>query len=65
VGSLAYSPSEVGLVSDCAIAGAQTFDTSKPGNSRLGHEYGTPADTRFPVLTDALRTALLEYMKTL
>ncbi|MET0284389.1 MAG: di-heme-cytochrome C peroxidase [Polyangiales bacterium] len=65
VGSIAFSPADVGMANDCGVPNAYVFDTSKPGNSRLGHEYGTPSDTRFPVLTEAGKAALLEYMKTL
>jgi hypothetical protein len=34
------------------------FDTSLPGNSNAGHDYGNDN------LTDADRWALVEYMKT-
>lgn len=64
VGSTEIDPVDVGLVNSCGT-GSYVFDTSKPGNSRLGHEYGTPADTRYPVLSDYLRRAVVEYMKTL
>jgi cytochrome c5 len=64
VSSTEFSPADVGLANDCANGG-YFFDTTKKGNSRLGHEYGTPADTRFPILTDYQRRAVVEYMKTL
>ncbi len=40
------------------VPGAFLFDTSQPGNSNAGHEYGT-------TLSDDHKRALLEYLKTL
>jgi len=45
---------------------AHTFDTSQPGNSHKGHEYGTDNDPEGnPRLTDGERKALIEFLKTL
>jgi hypothetical protein len=65
VGSIEFSPTDVGLVNDCTVPNAQLYDTTRKGNGNLGHEYGTPADTRFPPLTSLLRAAVVEYLKTL
>ena len=55
-----YDPIRVGFITDGheAQQAGTVYDTSKPGNSNAGHEYGTtlPADSK---------RALLEYMKTL
>ncbi len=56
VGRMEYDPRKVGYVSDGA--GPFVLDTSVPGNSNRGHEYGT-------ALSDADRWALVEYLKTL
>jgi hypothetical protein len=57
VGSREYDPKEVGFVD----TGGFLFDTSLPGNSNAGHEYGADALSRDPGALDAL----LEYLKTL
>ena len=44
--------------------GAFLLDTTLPGNSNAGHEYGTGADGLAP-LSEAEVWALLEYLKTL
>lgn len=49
----------VGYRSDAAAPGRLfPYDTTRPGNSNAGHEYGTR-------LTPAQKDALVEYMKTL
>ena len=63
VGSWEYDPVRVGYVNQPA-PGAFLVDTSLPGNSNAGHEYGTGGDG-LPVLTDEEIWALVEYMKTL
>ena len=63
IGSWEYDPVRVGYVNQPG-PGAFLFDTSLPGNSNAGHEYGTGADG-LPSLTDAEIGSLLEYMKTL
>ena len=40
------------------VVGTNLYDTTLPGNSNAGHEYGTP-------LSEPERMALLEYIKTL
>jgi hypothetical protein len=55
-----YDQTNVGFISDVASANGRTFtryDTSLPGNGNGGHLYGTG-------LTDAEKTALVEYLKT-
>ncbi|MBI2806136.1 MAG: cytochrome c [Planctomycetes bacterium] len=57
VGSHEFDPIRLGYVS--TIPGREpNFDTSIPGNSNSGHEYGA-------TLTDAERKDLLEYLKSL
>jgi len=53
-------PAKVGFISEGAGAerAGSRFDTSAPGNSNAGHEYGT-------ALAPDLKRALLEYLKTL
>ena len=58
VGGREYDTQKVGYVSG-SPAGNFTFDTTKSGNSRLGHDYNVGA------LTEEERWALVEYMKTL
>lgn len=55
-----YDPKNLGFVSTGAEAEKTGFryDTSVPGNSNAGHEYGT-------TLTDAEKWDLIEYLKTL
>jgi len=68
VGSRAFDPVKVGLRSE-GYAGFE-FDTTKPGNSNAGHEYGTAGDRllarlgRGPLTADE-RDDLLEYLKSL
>ena len=63
IGSWEYDPVKVGYV-DRPVPGAFMVDTTLPGNSNAGHEYGTGGDG-LPVLTDEEIWALVEYMKTL
>jgi mono/diheme cytochrome c family protein len=56
VGRMEYEPRKVGYVSDGQVP--FVVDTSVPGNSNRGHEYGAK-------LSDADRWALVEYLKTL
>jgi mono/diheme cytochrome c family protein len=51
-----YDPIHLGFVQKPADVG-HTFDTSLPGNSNSGHEYGAQ-------ISDGDRYALLEYLKT-
>lgn len=55
-----YDQTSVGFVSDGpeAAAAGHLFDTALPGNSNIGHLYGT-------TLLEAEKRALLEYLKTL
>lgn len=56
-----YDPAAVGFVSDVAAEGTQRYtriDTTLEGNGNGGHVYGTD-------LSEAERSALLEYLKTL
>lgn len=55
VGSTEFDPQRVGFVDDPR---QPVFDTSLPGNSRKGHEYGA-------ALTAAEKADLLEYLKSL
>jgi hypothetical protein len=55
VGSRVFDPVNVGFD---ITTGSFEFDTSLPGNSNSGHEYGTN-------LTEAQRQQLLEYLKAL
>jgi mono/diheme cytochrome c family protein len=57
VGTRAFDPKRVGFESG-ERPGTFEFDTTLPGNSNAGHEYGTK-------LSDADRRALIEYLKTL
>ncbi len=60
-GNDVYDPSKVGFVADVAADNSRQFfayDTTQPGNSNEGHLYGT-------TLSEADKTALLEYLKTL
>jgi RoxA-like, cytochrome c-like len=54
VGLREYDPDKLGLRTD--LKGTFTFDTSLPGNSNAGHEFGTG-------LSEDDRRALLEYLK--
>lgn len=57
VGNREFDPGKVGYRSEEA-EGLFEFDTSIPGNSNSGHEYGTK-------LSDEQRWDLVEYLKTL
>jgi hypothetical protein len=57
VGSRDLDDQHLGL-STTNVANAFLFDTSKPGNTNVGHAYGT-------TLTHDQKKALLEYLKTL
>jgi len=54
-GSREFDPIRVGFVTD---SGSFEFDTSLPGNSNAGHDFG-------PQLTDEERAQLVEYLKSL
>lgn len=56
VGSREFDPLHVGFRTDKGFL----FDTSLPGNSNLGHEYGLK-----DMMDDGKRAALLEYLKSL
>jgi hypothetical protein len=58
VGSRRYDPERVGFATEPSPESTR-FDTSLPGNSRLGHDYGNAK------LSDEERWQLVEYMKTL
>jgi hypothetical protein len=67
VGSREFDPVKVGFKST-GYAGFN-FDTSLPGNSNAGHEYGTydvilPDGTVVKALTEEDRLDLLEYLKS-
>jgi mono/diheme cytochrome c family protein len=57
VGSREFDADQVGVAA-AVTKNASEFDTSQPGNSNLGHTYGT-------TLGDADKRDLLEYLKTL
>jgi hypothetical protein len=59
VGTREFDPKNVGFVTT-AFPGAFQFDTSKRGNSNVGHDSYLPA-----AVSDDDRWALVEYMKTL
>ena len=52
-----FDPVTVGFETE-EVPGAFLFDTSQPGNSNAGHEFGTK-------LSDTERWELIEYLKTL
>ncbi|MEO0946848.1 MAG: di-heme-cytochrome C peroxidase [Cyanobacteria bacterium J06641_5] len=63
VGSREFDPEKVGYVANEATEGELElfrFETSLPGNSNQGHEFGLNA-----IETEYDRLALLEYLKTL
>ena len=67
VGSHDFDPVGVGFKID---KGGSELDTSLPGNSNAGHEYGTGVSEDdngdgLDKLTDEERKQLVEYMKTL
>lgn len=53
-----FDPLRVGFVADANDDDVFVLDTSVPGNSNAGHEYGTS-------LSEADRNALIEYLKSL
>ena len=60
VGNREFDPVNVGFVTTVPPDGNSTlFDTSEPGNSNAGHEYGAAQ------LTDPQKWALIEYIKSL
>ncbi|MEE9331768.1 MAG: di-heme-cytochrome C peroxidase [Methylophilaceae bacterium] len=63
LGSWEFDPKNVGYVLG-AGDNDFVFDTTLPGNSNAGHEYGTGAYGK-PALTEEQRWALVEYLKTL
>ena len=63
LGSSTFDPEHVGF-DMTQVEGAFLFDTTLPGNSNAGHEYGTGYDD-LPELTENDRWALIEYIKTL
>ena len=63
IGSWEYDTERVGYVNR-PEPGAFLVDTTLPGNSNAGHEYGTGADG-LALLSEAEVWALLEYLKTL
>lgn len=58
-GSTVFDLHKVGAKTSPDSANTFVLDTSKPGNSNLGHDYGTGA------LSVADRQSLVEYLKTL
>lgn len=61
VGSRQFDPKSVGFVTDTGLSEFKVLNaqgTIQPGNSNLGHDYGTQ-------LNDEQKWALVEYMKTL
>jgi hypothetical protein len=58
LGSWEYDSLNVGLVADSPFPGAFDFDTRLPGNSNLGHNYGT-------TLSEPDKAALIEYLKSM
>lgn len=63
IGSWKFDPVNVGYSPEQA-PGAFLFDTTLPGNSNSGHEYGTGYDGLPPLGENEIRD-LIEYMKTL
>ena len=58
LGHREYDPQKVGYTSDVSGPPIFTFDISKPGNSNIGHEYGTD-------LSQSDRWDLIEFLKRL
>jgi hypothetical protein len=58
-GSREFDPKSVGYETAKSADNSFLFDTSLPGNANTGHDYNNAG------LTDADRSALVEYMKTL
>ncbi|MCZ6893938.1 MAG: di-heme-cytochrome C peroxidase [Gammaproteobacteria bacterium] len=63
LGRWLFDPAKVGYTQQLS-KGYFLYDTSLPGNSNAGHEYGTGKDGS-PALDQGQRKALLEYLKTL
>ncbi len=63
LGSWEFDPKNVGYIAS-AVENDFIFDTTLPGNSNAGHEYGTGLYDK-PALTEEERWALVEYLKTL
>lgn len=63
IGSWEYDPKTLGYVSK-QTENSFEFDTTLPGNSNAGHEYGTGFYGE-PALTEQERWALIEYLKTI
>jgi len=63
LGAWQFDAQRVGLASVPCEEGF-TYDTTLPGNSNAGHEYGTGKDGKAE-LSPAQRRALLEFLKTL
>ncbi len=63
IGSWEFDPVNVGYITN-DLPGAFLFDTTLPGNSNAGHEYGTGYDG-LPRLEETEIHALVEYMKSL
>jgi cytochrome c553 len=57
VGSRKYDPVRLGYVNEQDALRVYTFDTTQPGNSNSGHEYGTQ-------LSEDQKMQLLEFMKS-
>ena len=68
IGSREFDPGRLGY-SDNKVEGAFLFDTSKPGNSRTGHEFrDAPPNTPGvigPYLKPEERLDIIEYMKVM
>lgn len=62
-GSMEFDPKNVGYEMT-QMNEAFLFDTTLPGNSNAGHEYGAGYGGK-PALTEQERWALIEYIKTL
>jgi hypothetical protein len=58
VGVRSFDTAKVGLGEPASSASLPKFDTSSPGNSNAGHEFGTS-------LSEEERKWLIEYLKTL
>ncbi len=65
LGSRELDVKKVGFLAPANGKEGFTFDTTQPGNSNAGHEYGTRDTKRLPALTDDQRWQLVEYLKTL
>lgn len=57
IGSRKYDPVRLGYVNEQDALRVFAFDTTQPGNSNSGHEYGT-------TLTEDQKMQLLEFMKS-